>query len=339
MFLKNGTSYTALNSHQRGNLILNLVNGKNILIMKKRILTLIVISIMFSCTDEEKNNYFIDYPIGIEYKDDGIYEVNENTGEYLSYLKEYKNGNYTSGLIKNTEKNGIWKYYNEEKGVFDSIVLYTRGDSKGVLNIIYQNNYHELGDGWYLYSSRVPYRGLVPYFEYGYMKNGGKQGEWVEEITWNSFSNSKFTETHSGSYKNGMKEGVWNIKYHNILSDDLGKSYAYYEINYYKNYHEDKLLSFNGYLVKDSLQLNPLQFYSLDSCVTKVERYKNGLKEGKEEYFDCSIKEAFDNYLVIEKNYKEGKLNGKFSRYAIGKLIYEAEYKNDVKIRDTTLVN
>lgn len=297
--------------------------------MKTLCLTFIIVLTISSCDLNNKDNinqYYEEFVTATENKKDSLFTINLSTKEII----EFHISDKIIGSYEKNKKNGLWYYYqNMRFNILDSIILYKDNKRIANINIIYEKDYSLLRNGWYLYSSGQPFSKHVPYFEYGFIRNGIKQGEWVEITDWLSFSTIPFTEKRYGYFENGVKQDTWHIIFISKNCEIDGKCQIK-KIKYEKTFNYGKLTGFKGYMVEEN-NTKELKYYFNEDCVFKIENYTEGLKNGKEIYYDCNFVGVFDDIKIMEREYLNDKLHGKTIRYFSGEKIFEAEYNNGVK--------
>jgi len=134
---------------------------------------------------------------------------------------------------------------------------------------------------------------LLP-FSKAYYVNGKIEGKYIEYFK--PFENQTFSEVlMESTFKNGVPNGLCRF--------------------YYRSERSDQTLQ----IYKKSITYGPL----CEECF-----YKDGLTEGLVQSFYKDEKRKIKEL----KNYKAGKLNGKYQEFDIsGKIICEGFYENDVK--------
>lgn len=304
------------------------------MIDKRIFLVLSFIVILFSCENDSNVYYTNDIltPVNI---DEQMLIINKETRDtvYGFFKSEEVGGSKVRGEYKDNKRHGLWHYFNIKSQRLDSVILYKENDRKGRLELLYDRDYSKLNNGWYLFSSSYPYGGAVQFIEYGYVENGVKKGLWEQEVDWGTFSNSPIKEKRSGVYKNGVQDNIWSIRFvFDEVYDEKSVESSQLTMNYFKTYKNGELILFEGFLIKENQQMDNLKYYSLDTCLLKTEKLKNGIKNGEDKLFSCSGGEEFGKNLIMLRNYKDGNLDGNLVIYSFGRIVYEAEYLKGEKV-------
>jgi TonB family protein len=260
---------------------------------------------------------------------------------------KYVDGNkQASGKVKNFQKQGTWKYWNEA-GKLEKTIVY-KDDKKNGKFVFYYDNGDKAEEGNYVIDKKDGewknwYKGNIiseeSHFDAGkrtgirknWYINGQlmEQGEYDNDVIvydWTWFDNGKPKEVKS--YKNGLADGTWRIyadpkesndtlpmsidNYSNGMKNGLHSAYKNGKLTEEINFKNDKL---DGAYNK----------YNANGMFIFSENYADGNLDGQCRYFEqgkCVKEITFSNGKAIGTE-KEFDLEGKvvaMSWYALGRL-------------------
>lgn len=273
-------------------------------------------------------------------RDDSVTKVNDITYKYYNWF--YDSGmKRFSGKSTNNKRQDQWIWLNE-KGDTTAIALYKNDTMLNPKTMKPFNGVFKAGspedDGAIVNATYV---------------NGIKNG--IAEHYWKNEINSDYHLSGTGSYKNGLKEGLWtyynsdrikNLEWSYKEGNRDGKSTVFYEsgkthrIMYYKNdklngewtsYREDGSLMYKGNY-KDGLEIGESHYYysngndwGINTMISKNEQHCVTLHNNATTYETGNRVDSRKNGLwqrwydngnpIDERSYLNGNLHGESSIY------------------------
>jgi len=195
---------------------------------------------------------------------------NKRTGVWQKYYPN-KKIRY-SGTFKNGKEVGVFKFYDDSKSNFPSIIKTFSEDKEEVLVAFYNSDGDVQSKGYFLEKKRVGK--WIYYFDDGkkmseeFYKDGKLDGVLI-----NYYPNGKITE--ESFYKNGLKDGIS------------------------KTYTSDGVL-IEEITYKNGKQNGLAKYYELNGSLKELGEYKEGKRVGEWEYY-------LDGEVTTEKELKKNK--------------------------------
>lgn len=130
---------------------------------------------------------------------------------------------------------------------------------------------------------------------------------------------------YEGNYVEGIKHGVWNIRY------PSGEKRATVKYSYDSPDGEWKTFFKNGKLksletYRDGVLSGPVIYYDGEGNILKKANYINGLLDGELVFYSGK------NKIDTVANFKNGKLYGNIELYSNGKIQLEGNYLNNKRV-------